>query len=45
MKNILYSATVETHNNKYVFRENEKLDKKYYVVLDGFLQIKRNVSK
>ncbi len=33
MKKILYSAHIQTFTNKYVFRENEKLDKKYYVIL------------
>ena len=37
LKNILGSATYEKHCNQYIFRENDEIDKKYYVVMRGIL--------
>ena len=35
MRNILSTANIETFKNQYIFKENDKLNKKYYVVLTG----------
>ena len=42
MKNILNTANIHKNISKFLFKEDDFLDDKYYVLISGVVQIKRN---